>query len=140
MNIKESFRRYLEEAIGSENALVAFSAFDAPASVSVRVNPFKPASCGSLWQNSRQVPWNRLGHLLEERPVFTLDPCFHAGAYYLQDSSSMFVGEIFRKMLQQMEVPSGRIIRVLDLCAAPGGKTPIWDFFRCQRPKNYFTK
>ena len=123
MNIKESFRRYLEEAIGSENALVAFSAFDAPASVSVRVNPFKPASSGSLWQNSRQVPWNRLGHLLEERPVFTLDPCFHAGAYYVQDSSSMFVGEIFRKMLQQMEVPSGRIIRVLDLCAAPGGKT-----------------
>lgn len=39
--IKESFRKYLEDAIGCENALVAFSAFDEPASVAVRYNPFK---------------------------------------------------------------------------------------------------
>ena len=114
-----SFRRYLEEAIGSENALVAFSAFDSQASVSVRLNPFK-RGC-SL--QGRAVPWSEHGVLLEQRPQFTLDPMFHAGAYYVQDSSSMFVGYVFRKLLSEMSTQSSRPLRVLDLCAAPGGKT-----------------
>ena len=119
MQIKETFRKYLEEAIGGEKALVAFSAFDSPASVSVRANPFKKGSC----PQGREVPWCSYGRLLDERPVFTLDPHFHAGAYYVQDSSSMFVGHAFRELLKSVEVPSGRPVRVLDLCAAPGGKT-----------------
>ena len=117
--IKESFRKYLEEAIGSENALVAFSAFDAPASVSVRRNPSKNGKA----PQGRQVTWCEHGRLLEERPQFTLDPHFHGGAYYVQDSSSMFVGHIFRKLASEINHPSGRPVRVLDLCAAPGGKT-----------------
>lgn len=117
--IKESFRKYLEEAIGSDDALVAFSAFDSPASVAVRRNPFKDGIC----PEGRQVPWCSHGRILPERPQFTLDPHFHAGAYYVQDSSSMFVGHAFRHILKDLHVPSGRPFRVLDLCAAPGGKT-----------------
>ena len=117
--IKESFRKYLEEAIGSDDALVAFSAFDSPASVAVRRNPFKDGIC----PEGRQVPWCSHGCILPERPQFTLDPHFHAGAYYVQDSSSMFVGHAFRHILKDLHVPSGRPFRVLDLCAAPGGKT-----------------
>ncbi len=119
MIVNETFKRYVEEAIGCENALVAFSAFDDPATVSVRMNPFKP-SAG--WQG-RPVAWCRHGVILEERPVFTLDPLFHAGAYYVQDSSSMFVGHAFRRLLETIQKPTGRPFRVLDLCAAPGGKT-----------------
>lgn len=117
--IKESFRRYMEDAIGRENALVAFSAFEEPASVAVRYNPSKNAErmAGEV------VKWSSYGVLLDERPVFTLDPCFHAGAYYVQDSSSMFVGDVFRKILKGYDMPQGRPLRVLDLCAAPGGKT-----------------
>ena len=119
MHIKESFRRYLEEAIGCDNALVAFSAFDEPAKVSVRRNPFKK---GRTFEGV-PVPWNPYGVLLAERPKFTLDPHFHGGAFYVQDSSSMFVGHVFRSLLSQIpESPSG-IVKVLDLCAAPGGKT-----------------
>ena len=114
------FRRYLEEAIGHENALVAFSAFEQPASVSVRVNPFKKV--GDF--RGREVRWNPHGRILEQRPVFTLDPLFHGGAYYVQDSSSMFVGHAFRTLLSTFRKPSGRHIRVLDLCAAPGGLDP----------------
>ncbi|MBQ2873824.1 MAG: rRNA cytosine-C5-methylase, partial [Bacteroidales bacterium] len=117
--ISESFRAYLEEAIGSDNALVAFSAFDSPASVSVRRNPFKNGVC----PQGREVPWNRYGMILPQRPNFTLDPHFHAGCYYVQDSSSMFVGYAFRKILEELEKPAFRPLRVLDLCAAPGGKT-----------------
>ena len=117
--IKESFRKFLEDAIGRENALVAFSAFEEPASVAVRYNPFKD----SVRMEGDVVMWSRHGVLLDERPVFTLDPVFHSGAYYVQDSSSMFVGDVFRRLLHEYELPQGRPLRVLDLCAAPGGKT-----------------
>ena len=119
MIIGDTFRKYMEEAIGRDNALVAFSAFDAPASVSVRLNPFKPSSD----IEGEQVLWAEHGRILPSRPVFTLDPLFHAGTYYVQDSSSMFVGYAFRKILAQIRKPEGRPLRVLDLCAAPGGKT-----------------
>jgi 16S rRNA C967 or C1407 C5-methylase (RsmB/RsmF family) len=117
--IKDTFRVYLEEAIGRDNALVAFSAFEKPASVAVRQNPFK--KCHSF--DGEPVLWSKWGQILGERPVFTLDPHFHAGAYYVQDSSSMFVGEVFRQCLDDIKLPQGRSLRVLDLCAAPGGKT-----------------
>ena len=117
--IKESFKKYLEDAIGRENALVAFSAFEEPASVSVRYNPFKNA----VRLEGEPVQWSPEGLLLAQRPVFTLDPCFHAGAYYVQDSSSMFVGDVFRGVLSNSVLPQDRPLRVLDLCAAPGGKT-----------------
>ncbi|MCQ2174005.1 MAG: rRNA cytosine-C5-methyltransferase [Bacteroidales bacterium] len=80
--------------------------------VSIRLNPFKFRD-----REGSSVPWNPMGRILAERPVFTLDPLFHAGAYYVQDSSAMFVGHVFRGL----ELFEG--IRVLDLCAAPGGKT-----------------
>lgn len=81
--------------------------------VSIRLNPFKLTEF-----QGDPVPWNPLGRILPERPVFTLDPLFHAGAYYVQDSSAMYVGHIFRKLLPQQGP-----LKVLDLCAAPGGKT-----------------
>lgn len=126
--MNKAFEKYLEEAIGHENALVAFSAFSDPASVSVRRNPFKLTSSpefsvGGYALQNRPVRWSPYGIMLDERPQFTLDPMFHAGAYYVQDSSSMFVGHVFRNILSDMPKPASRPLRVLDLCAAPGGKT-----------------
>lgn len=117
--INDKFRTYLEEAIGYENTLVAFSAFEQDASVSVRYNPFKVKEI----VETTPVRWNAYGRILSQRPVFTLDPMFHAGVYYVQDSSSMFVGHAFREIMKSRTVPVGRPLRVLDLCAAPGGKT-----------------
>ena len=119
MYLKESFRKYLEEAIGCDKALVAFSAFDESAKVSVRMNPFKKG----LELGGGNVPWNQYGRLLAERPKFTLDPHLHGGAYYVQDSSSMFVGHVFRMLLERVRASVTGPVRVLDLCAAPGGKT-----------------
>jgi len=87
------------------------------ASVSIRLNPFK----GLTGPAGMPVPWSPYGRILSERPVFTLDPLWHAGCYYVQDSSAMFVGYLFRKLLPF--AGSGSPLRVLDLCAAPGGKT-----------------
>ena len=88
--------------------------------VSVRLNPFKtPSSSLPILEGAQRVPWSEYGYILRERPVFTLHPLFHAGCYYVQDSSAMYVGHVFRKALEQF----GSGVRVLDLCAAPGGKT-----------------
>lgn len=83
-------------------------------STAIRLNPFK----GSEGPEGTPVPWSPYGRILAERPNFTLDPLYHAGCYYVQDSSAMFVGHLFRKLL-----PAVKEIKVLDLCAAPGGKT-----------------
>lgn len=61
------------------------------------------------------VPWCQLGLYLSTRPNFTLDPILHSGAYYVQEPSSMIL-EILRPLVSKAN-------RVLDLCAAPGGKS-----------------
>ena len=63
------------------------------------------------------MPWSPYGYILKERPSFTLDPLFHAGCYYVQDTSAMFPGHVARRF---MDRPG---MSVLDLCAAPGGKS-----------------
>lgn len=65
-----------------------------------------------------EVPWHEDGYYLSERPQFTLDPLFHAGCYYVQEASSMFVEQVLQQYLPRASV-------VLDLCAAPGGKSTL---------------
>lgn len=87
-------------------------ALDTASPVSIRYNPFK----NTPTTLTNRVPWCNSGYYLDERPIFTIDPLFHGGAYYVQESSSMFVGWI----VEQLGIDRPRI---LDLCAAPGGKT-----------------
>ncbi|HZK95313.1 MAG TPA: RNA methyltransferase [Prolixibacteraceae bacterium] len=82
--------------------------------ISLRTNPHK---FNKIPNSVEQIPWCETGIFLEERPSFTLDPIFHSGAYYVQEASSMFMEQAFR----QIEHGKDRI--VLDLCAAPGGKS-----------------
>lgn len=65
------------------------------------------------------VPWQPNAFYLSERPQFTLDPLLHAGGYYVQEASSMLIGATVQNLLQHFQKP----IKVLDLCAAPGGKS-----------------
>ncbi len=66
----------------------------------------------------KPVPWSDTGYYLQHRPQFTLDPLFHAGCYYVQEASSMFVEQVLYDYLAPDSV-------VLDLCAAPGGKSTL---------------
>lgn len=66
------------------------------------------------------VKWFKKGMYLKERPVFTLDPLLHAGVYYVQEASSMFVAEAAHQLLDLQ-----KSIKALDLCAAPGGKSTL---------------
>ena len=114
-NFPEGFQELLAGSVGADRAAGVLEALQAAPSVSIRLNPAKLSACP--FPDTTPVPWSPYGYLLPERPVFTLDPLFHAGAYYVQDTSAMLVGHVFR----QLELEPGAC--VLDLCAAPGGKT-----------------
>ena len=85
--------------------------------VSIRLNPLKP---GFDTTGLPSVPWCADGYYLPGRPSFTLDPLFQAGGYYVQEASSMLLLEALKQT-----VNLNRPLRVLDLCAAPGGKSTL---------------
>ena len=87
--------------------------------VSIRLNP---AFQGNVCVPHEKVPQSEFGYFLKDRPIFTADPAFHAGAYYPQEANSMWIGAIFSFLRQTFYQNEASII-ALDLCAAPGGKT-----------------
>ncbi|MBC7937903.1 MAG: RNA methyltransferase [Rhizobacter sp.] len=92
--------------------------------VSVRLNPAKVSNPSQIpfLENilAEKIPWNTNGYYLKQRPIFTIDPLFHAGAYYVQEASSMFLEEAIKQSCDMQQN-----LRVLDLCAAPGGKSTL---------------
>ena len=82
---------------------------------SIRINPNKKSEILNL---KSKIPWTEFGYYLESRPSFTFDPLFHAGCYYVQEASSMFLEQALKQT-----VDLSKPLRVLDLCAAPGGKS-----------------
>ncbi len=116
MSLPQPFIDRVRCDLGEEQAEALFAALAIASPTSIRMNPYKVKS---PLTSQRAVGWSRYGYYLEERPIFTLDSDFHAGAYYVQEASSQFVGHILSS--RNIE---GR--RVLDMCAAPGGKTTLY--------------
>lgn len=88
-------------------------------SVSVRANAAKGATRPS---DADPVAWEPRGLFLAQRPLFAADPAWHQGRYYVQDSSSMILGEAVRRIVAT-HFKENECLRYLDACAAPGGKT-----------------
>ena len=88
------------------------AALQADVPVSIRINRNK----GTKAPSTPQVGWSETGYYLPERLSFTFDPLFHAGAYYVQEASSMFLEQAIRNFVSEP-------VKCLDLCAAPGGKS-----------------
>ena len=123
MQLPKEFEEYTRSLMGEELYSKLISGLAATPPVSIRLNPFKVAKDAYLEDEEQlnglqltPVPWAKDGYLLSERPSFTLDPLFHAGAYYVQEASSMFLDFIIRQLVKEP-------VTMLDLCAAPGGKT-----------------
>ena len=96
---------------------------------SIRVNPYKMSKVKSETSDTNsfhvsrltsheKIPWTEYGYYLPSRPSFTFDPLFHAGCYYVQEASSMFLEQALKQTVD-LKQP----LKVLDLCAAPGGKS-----------------
>ncbi len=152
MVLPEEFKNLAEASIGKEAFACFCNQFEQQKGngvTSIRLNPLKlcnPAYSSETeapdtnnivpFKEAASVPWCSNGYYLAERPVFTLDPLFHCGAYYVQEASSMYM-ELAAAAIEQAwnnSLPdsssnniSGKFfdnaINALDLCAAPGGKS-----------------
>lgn len=111
--LPDSFISLMRTQLGDE-ADRFFSSLLSTPEVSIRLN--HKASIPT--QDLQPVAWHPDGYYLNERPSFTLDPLFHAGCYYVQEASSMFLYQILQRYVKQDSI-------VLDLCAAPGGKSTL---------------
>ena len=119
---EERFERYLQS-------------FEEEPPVSIRLNPMKASPNPSKGRgvqvlDGERVPWCRHAYYLKQRPNFTMDPLFHAGCYYVQEASSMFLDEVLRQYSPLLLEGSGE---ALDMCAAPGGKSTL---LRAALPKD----
>jgi 16S rRNA C967 or C1407 C5-methylase (RsmB/RsmF family)/NOL1/NOP2/fmu family ribosome biogenesis protein len=110
-----AFESQMIDLLGKAEFAVFKTAINLPSKTSIRLNAAKSTP---LNLDKKKISWSDQGYFLEERPSFTLDPSFHAGAYYVQESSSMFIDHI----LKSLDIPSGIY---LDLAAAPGGKSTL---------------
>ncbi len=116
MTLPEKFVERILRQLGEEEGHALCAALDTEPPVSIRLHPSKKGDCPHL-DMGEQVPWCEEGRYLNSRPQFTFDAMFHAGAYYVQEASSQFVG------LLAGDVEG---LRVLDMCAAPGGKSTLY--------------
>jgi len=146
MQLPEDFIRETRLLMGEDRFNRFLGAFDEEAPVSIRINPrySRSEECGvwsekcseaesapesnltphsSLLTPQIKVPWCPEGFYLSGRPQFTFDPLFHAGCYYVQEAASMFVTHILRAVANSSLFTLHSSLNVLDLCAAPGGKS-----------------
>ena len=143
--IPQAFQQQMCALLGDAEAgalCTALSSGNTP--TSIRTNPFKPLKDGeclfapvdngellsdiAVPPTLRPVPWCSSGSYLSERPSFAHDPLWHAGAYYVQEAASMFIAQAYKVIDstfstdKMMNAP----LKMLDLCAAPGGKSTLW--------------
>lgn len=113
MLLPDSFVNDIRLLLGEEASKV-LNAIEMDPVVSIRLNPSKAVPCTL----DDAVPWATNAFYLKQRQAFTFDPLFHAGCYYVQEASSMFVEQA---VCQHITGP----VNALDLCAAPGGKSTL---------------
>lgn len=112
--LPEAFINNMRILLGSEYAAFEES-LQSEEQTSIRTHPVKYKGNKP---EGEPIPWESCGFQLNVRPVFALDPAWHAGAYYVQESSSMLTGYALRQIIPAIKQP-----RILDACAAPGGKS-----------------
>ena len=129
MILPEEFIQQTKAMMGDELFHTFLNALHEKPSVSIRLNPSKPNThhpstlfqslpYGGRLEGASPIPWCSTGYYLDDRPAFTFDPLLHAGAYYVQESSSMFLESVMKEYVTET-------VCMLDLCAAPGGKSTL---------------
>ncbi len=112
--LPKEFISLLEKQLGkafTETLCKSISEEAAPISIRYNTKKMSPVLL-------QPIPWEPHATYLTERPAFVADPLWHAGAYYVQEASSMIIGQLIQNIFKPEES-----LKVLDLCASPGGKS-----------------
>ena len=123
--LASAFIQQMETLLGKTETDALLDALQKEQPVSIRLNPLKPVEPSTTPIYINKVYGCNEGWYLSQRPAFTFDPLLHAGCYYVQEASSMFLGQAIRQYVKNP-------VFALDLCAAPGGKSTL---LRASLPK-----
>ncbi len=115
--LQAAFIEQMESILGQEQEAF-LRTIEGASPISIRLNPLK--SYDPPFKLDAPIPWTSAGYYLAQRPSFTLDPGFHGGAYYVQEASSMLIEAAIKA-----NIDLSQPLKVLDLCAAPGGKSTL---------------
>ncbi|MES2726004.1 MAG: methyltransferase domain-containing protein [Bacteroidota bacterium] len=116
VSLPEAFISNMQQLLGNDYDAFHTGFFN-EVQASVRLNTHKVSDA---FTHEESVAWSPQGKLLTDKPSFIADPLFHAGAYYVQESSSQFLCHVMKQLLADKTNQ-----RVLDLCAAPGAKSTL---------------
>ena len=112
--LPSEFMRSIEEMLGCE-APAFFASLNEPPTLALRLNPAREGAAAAAEAFAADpVPWEQNGRYLREGARPGAGIAHAAGAFYLQEASAMVSAAI-------LNAQSGE--RILDLCAAPGGKS-----------------
>lgn len=115
MNLPSAFKERTSRLLGESAYEALETALQSEAPTSIRINTTK---WKGILKSEVSVPWCEHAYYLSTRPAFTFDPLFHAGCYYVQEAASMFLAQAMKQYVQSPVI-------MLDLCAAPGGKSTL---------------
>lgn len=117
LKLPEVFERNMKADLADEYSDFIIS-LNEQAPTSIRLNPIKYQNLD--FDLNEKIKWSSLAYYLNIRPQFTFDPYFHAGHYYVQEASSIFLEQAIKQ-----SVDLNNSIVALDMCAAPGGKSTL---------------
>lgn len=120
MKLPLDFERLMTEQLGTNEAEAlcrALSETESP--TSIRINKSKIEEFDDIDNVESIIPWCEEGVYLKKRPSFTFDPLLHAGCYYVQEASSMYLAHLIKQYVGEQPIVG------LDMCAAPGGKSTL---------------
>ncbi|MCX7920442.1 MAG: RsmB/NOP family class I SAM-dependent RNA methyltransferase [Clostridia bacterium] len=117
MKLPVEFLDKMKNLLGEEEYKQFLKSYEEPRYYGLRVNTLKTSVEEFLKISPFQlepVPWTRDGFYYREGEAPGRHPYYYAGLYYIQEPSAMLPGAVINAQPGE---------RILDLCAAPGGKT-----------------
>lgn len=111
--LPKAFTDRMRQQLG--DGLPAFLvALDEPALRGIRLNPLKPTEAVSSYAAGEAIPWEKNGYYLDAESEAGATILHEAGAFYIQEPAAMLPAAVLAPEPGE---------RILDLCAAPGGKS-----------------
>ena len=113
----EKFQERMQQMLGDEEYVEFLKSYDLPFHNGLRINTWKTKPQELLQRmgvDLKQVPWNETGFYLENKKQFSKHPYYQGGLYYIQEASAMLPAKLVNAQPGE---------KILDMCAAPGGKS-----------------